>query len=56
MRGFFEYEQHILIEKLEKKYLEYALLSIAQVTNSGTGRRISHGYNPASFMTIRISP
>ena len=26
----------------------------AQVTHSRTGRRISHGYNPASFVAIRI--
>ena len=28
----------------------------AQVTHSRTGRRISHGYNPASFVAIRIGP
>ena len=28
----------------------------AQVTHSRTGRRISHGYNPASFLAIRIGP
>ena len=28
----------------------------ANVTNSRTGRRISHGYNPASFVAIRIGP
>ena len=28
----------------------------AQVTHSRTGHRISHGYNQASFMIIRIGP
>ena len=28
----------------------------AQVTHSRTGRRISHGYNPASFVAIRNGP
>ena len=28
----------------------------AQVTHSRPGRRISHGYNPASFVAIRIGP
>ena len=28
----------------------------AQVTHSRTGRRISHGYNTASFVAIRIGP
>ena len=28
----------------------------AQVTHSRTGRRISHGYNPASFVAFRIGP
>ena len=32
------------------------VLSSAQVTHSRTGRRISHGYNPASFVAIRIGP
>ena len=27
-----------------------------QVTHSRTGRRISHGYNSASFVAIRIGP
>ena len=27
-----------------------------QVTHSRTGRWISHGYNPASFVAIRIGP
>ena len=31
-------------------------LSNAQVTHSRTGRRISHGYNPASFVAICIGP
>ena len=31
-------------------------LSYAKVTHSRTGRRISHGYNPASFVAIRIGP
>ena len=28
----------------------------AQVTHSRIERRISHGYNPASFVEIRIGP
>ena len=28
----------------------------AQVTHSRIGRRISYGYDPASFVTIRIGP
>ena len=32
------------------------VMYIAQVTHSRTGRRISHGYNPASFVVIRIGP
>ena len=28
----------------------------AQVTHSRTGRRISHGYNPASIVAIRMGP
>ena len=28
----------------------------AQVTHSRIGRRISHGYDPASFVAIRIGP
>ena len=28
----------------------------AQVTHSRTGRRVSHGYNHASFVGIRIGP
>ena len=28
----------------------------AQVTHSRTERRISHGYDPASFVEIRIGP
>ena len=31
-------------------------LPLAQVTHSPTGRRISHGYNPTSFVAIRIGP
>ena len=31
-------------------------VSYAQVTHSRTGRRISHGYNPTSFVAIRIGP
>ena len=32
------------------------LLYNAQVTHSRTGCWISHGYNPASFVAIRIGP
>ena len=31
-------------------------LPYAQVKHSRTGPRISHGYNPASFVAIRIGP
>ena len=31
-------------------------VAYAQVTHSQTGRRISHGYNQASFVAIRIGP
>ena len=34
----------------------YKLLSYAQVTHSRIWRRISHGYDPASSVAIRISP
>ena len=34
-----------------KVYIAYA-----QVTHSRTGRRISHGYNPASFVANCIGP
>ena len=34
----------------------YVSVAYAQVTHSRTGRRISHGYNPASFVAIRIGP
>ena len=33
-----------------------SLYSNDQVTHSRTGRRISHGYNQASFMGICIGP
>ena len=33
------------------KYLLYA-----RITHSRTGRRISHGYNQALFVAIRIGP
>ena len=34
----------------------YFAFYYAEVTHSRTGCRISHGYNPASFVAIRIGP
>ena len=35
---------------------KFVTVCYAQVTHSRIGRRISHGYDPASFVAIRIGP
>ena len=36
--------------------LQFACKTNFQVTHSRIGRRISHGYDPASFVATRIGP
>ena len=43
-------------QPVESEGIVFPNLAYAQVTHSRTGRRISHGYNRASFMAIRIGP
>ena len=59
---FYQYIQYNTIQYDAKIYFviqatcQYYKTIKIQVTHSRTGRRISHGYNPASFVAIRIDP